>query len=289
MPTEVELLSDISFFEPLDDEERAVLAQHIDDRHFAPGVTIFRDGEPGGALYLIRKGEVEMWLFDEDKQRVTLATFGDGEFFGELSLLDAEPRSATATTLVDTDVLIVDRDDLRILFSKKPEAALDVLSALGKRLRQTNQIVRSRATRNVNEVFEENLSFGDRLADWLTARIGTMGFIYANALWFGVWIGITLGWIPGVAPFDPFPFGLLTMIVSLEAIFLSLFVLISQNRSNAKDRLRSELDYRVNVKAELEIGQLHEKVDAVREELLSAIGMLPGHAAEPKDGSQDSG
>lgn len=277
MPTEVELLSDISFFEPLDDEERTVLAQHIDHRRYAPGTTIFRDGEPGGALYLIRRGEVEMWLFDEDKKRVTLATFGDGDFFGELSLLDAEPRAATATTLAETEVLIVDREDLRILFGKKPDAALDVLSVLGKRLRQTNEIVRSRAARNVNELFEENLSFGDRLADWLTGRVGTMGFIYANTVWFGVWIAINLGWIPGAPPFDPFPFGLLTMIVSLEAIFLSLFVLISQNRSDAKDRLRSELDYRVNVKAEIEIGQLHEKMDTLREELSSALTLLARH------------
>jgi uncharacterized membrane protein len=280
MSTEVELLSDVSFFESLDDEERAVLAQHIDHRLYPTGATIFRDGEPGGAMYLIRRGEVEMWLFDADKKRVVLATFGAGEFFGELSLLDAEPRAATATALADTEVLIVDREDLRVLFGKKPDAALDVLSVLGRRLRQTNDIVRSRATRNVNEVFEENLSFGDRLADRLTAGIGTMTFIYLNAAWFGIWIVINLGWIPSVTPFDPFPFGLLTMIVSLEAIFLSLFVMISQNRSDAKDRLRSELDYRVNVKAEIEISQLHEKVDEVREEVLSAIRLLSQRAQE---------
>jgi uncharacterized membrane protein len=280
------MLSDVAFFESLDDDERAVLAQHIDRRHYPAGATIFRDGEPSGAMYVIRAGEVELWLFDEDKNRVVLATFGAGEFFGELALLDEEPRTATATTLTDTDVLVVDREDLRILFSKKPDAALDVLTVLGKRLRQTNRIVRTRAARNVNELFEENLSFGDRLADWLTSRIGTMGFIYANAIWFGIWIVINLGWLFGAVPFDPFPFGLLTMIVSLEAIFLSLFVLISQNRSDAKDRLRSELDYRVNVKAELEIGQLHEKVDAVREELLQAIARATnGSANRPPTGS----
>ena len=286
MPTEVEMLSDVAFFESLDDDERAVLAQHIDRRHYPAGATIFRDGESSGAMYVIRTGEVELWLFDEDKNRVVLATFGDGEFFGELALLDEEPRSATATTLTETDVLVIDREDLRILFSKKPDAALDVLSVLGRRLRQTNQIVRSRAARNVNDVFEEQLTLGDRLADRLTAGIGTMRFSYLNAIWFGVWIVINLQLIPGLAPFDPFPFGLLTMIVSLEAIFLSLFVMISQNRSNAKDRVRSELDYRVNVKAELEIGQLHDKIDEVREELLRAIGRAPDVSANrPPTGS----
>ena len=280
MSTDAGLLSDISFFESLDEDERGVLAQHIDRRRYNAGATIFRDGEPGGAMYAIRSGQVELWLYDEDKNRVVLGTFGEGEFFGELSLLDEEQRSATATALTHTDVLVIDRQDLQLLFAQKPNAALDVLSVVGKRLRQTNKIVRSRAARNVNDMFEEQLSFGDRLADRLTAGIGTMKFVYVNAAWFGVWIVVNTGLIAGVISFDEFPFGLLTMIVSLEAIFLSLFVLISQNRSDAKDRLRSELDYRVNVKAELEIGQLHDKVDAVREELLHAISMISPHVKE---------
>ena len=271
MSTEFELLSDVSFFGSLDDEERAELAKHIDHRRYTAGSTIFRHGEPSGAMFVIHSGEVELWLFDDDKQKVVLGTFGSGDFFGELSLLDQEPRAATATVLSETEVLVVDREDLRLLFAKKPDAALDVMSVLGKRLRQTNDIVRTRAARNVNEAFEEKLSLGDRLADGLTAAVGTMGFVYVNALWFGAWIAINLGLVPGLAPFDPFPFGLLTMIVSLEAIFLSLFVMISQNRADAKDRLRSELDYRVNVKAEIEIGQLHEKVDTLRDELLRAL------------------
>ena len=280
MSTDAGLLSDISFFESLDEDERGVLAQHIDRRRYNPGATIFRNGEPGGAMYAIRSGQVELWLYDEDKNRVVLGTFGEGEFFGELSLLDEEQRSATATALTHTDVLVIDRQDLQLLFAQKPNAALDVLSVVGKRLRQTNKIVRSRAARNVNDAFEEQLSFGDRLADGLTAGIGTMKFVYVNAAWFGVWIVVNTGLIPGVISFDEFPFGLLTMIVSLEAIFLSLFVLISQNRSDAKDRLRSELDYRVNVKAELEIGQLHDKVDDVREELLQAISTISPHVKE---------
>jgi len=285
MSTEAALLSDITFFQSLDDDERAVLAGQIERRRFPAGATIFRDGESGGAMYLIHRGQVELWVFDADKTRVTLGTFGEGEFFGELSLLDAEPRSATATTTTDAEVLTIDREDLRLLFTQKPDAALDVLTVLGKRLRHTNQIVRSRAARNVNDLFEERLSIGDRLADRLTTGIGTMRFVYANAVWFGVWIAVNTGLIPGLAPFDPFPFGLLTMIVSLEAIFLSLFVLISQNRSNAKDRLRSELDYRVNLKAELEIGQLHEKVDRLREELLqtTASNVRRAAPASPRD------
>ncbi len=273
MATEAALLADVGFFKLLDEDERAVLAQQIERRTFPAGTTIFRDRDPGGTMYLIRAGRVELWLYDADRERVVLATFEDGDFFGELSLLDEEPRSATATTLAETEVLIIDRTDLQLLFTQKPHAALDVMSVLGARLRTTSEIVRSRAARNPNEVIEEHLTWGDRLADWMTNSIGTMNFIYFSAIWFIVWIVLNVGFIAGLTPFDPFPFGLLTMIVSLEAIFLSIFVMISQNRTDAKDRIRSELDYRVNVKAETEIAELHQKIDDMRSELIRAIDL----------------
>ncbi len=273
MATEAALLADVGFFKLLDEDERAVLAQQIERRTFPAGTTIFRERDAGGVMYLIRAGRVELWLYDADHQRVVLATFTEGDFFGELSLLDEEPRSATATTLTETEVLMIDRTDLQLLFTQKPHAALDVLAVLGNRLRTTSEIVRSRAARNPNEVIEEHLTWGDRLADWMTNSIGTMSFIYFSAIWFIVWIVLNVGFIAGVTPFDPFPFGLLTMIVSLEAIFLSIFVMISQNRTDAKDRIRSELDYRVNVKAETEIGELHQKIDDMRSELIRAIDL----------------
>jgi uncharacterized membrane protein len=268
MLTEVDLLSDVSLFAPLDDEERAVLARHIDQRRFPAGATIFRYGEPGGTMFVIHRGEVELWLFDEDKHRVTLGTFGDGEFFGELSLFDEEPRSATATTLADTDVLVVDREDLHLLFTQKPTAALDVLSVLSKRLRQTNEIVRSRASRNVNELFEEKLTIGQRLADKIAEFGGSWPFVT-------LFLGILAAWIAAnsvaARPFDPFPFILLNLALSCLAALQAPIIMMSQNRANAKDRLRAELDYRVNVKAELEIGQLHDKLDDLRQEVLRAL------------------
>ncbi len=274
MPTEAELLEEVSFFENLDDDERAVLAQHIDHRRFAAGTTIFRHGEPSGALYVIHHGEVELWLLDEDKQRVVLGTFGDGEFFGELSLLDEEPRSATATTIADTDVLVVDREDLRLLFTQKPSAALDVLSVLGKRLRQTNDIVRSRAARNVNEEFEEKLTLGQRLADKIAEFGGSWPFVIAFIVLMASWI--TLNSVLAT-PYDPYPFILLNLALSCLAALQAPIIMMSQNRANAKDRLRSELDYRVNVKSELEISELHDKIDSLSDELLRRIESRPQH------------
>lgn len=274
MSAELDWLSDISFFNLLDHDERVVLSKQVEARHFLAGSVIFKAGDPGNSMYVIRTGQIEISLIDEDRQHVVLAVFSDGDFFGELSLLDAEPRSSTAKALTESDVVLIDRQDLELLFTQKPHAALDMLSVIGKRLRDNDKIISMRASRNANEVIEEQLTFGDRLADRLTSAIGTMKFVYFSALWFGVWITLNVGLLPGVNTFDPFPFGLLTMAVSLEAIFLSIFVLISQNRMNAKDRVRSELDYQVNVKAEIEVAQLHQKLDEVREEFLEAVGVL---------------
>jgi uncharacterized membrane protein len=268
MPAETESLSDIPLFQSLDEDERAVLAQHIDYRSFPGGATIFRDGDAGGAMYLIRSGLVELWLYDDDRNRVVLGTFGHGEFFGELSLLNDEPRTATATALDGAELLVIDRDDLRRLFVQKPDAALDMLTTLGRRLRETNQLVRTRASRNVNDAFEEKLTIGQRLADKIAEFGGSWPFVI-------IFLSILAAWITVNSlmqrPYDPFPFILLNLGLSCLAALQAPIIMMSQNRANAKDRLRAELDYRVNVKAELEISQLHERIDALREELHNAL------------------
>ena len=270
MATDAALLVDVGFFKLLDDDERAVLAQQIEQRVFPSGTTIFREGDSGGIMYVIRSGQVELWLYDEDRQRVVLATFEAGDFFGELSLLDQEPRSATATTLADTEVLIIDRTDLQLLFKQKPDAALDVISVLGSRLRFTSEIVRSRAARNPNEVIEERLTMGDRLADKLAAFGGSWSFI----LTFGVLLITWMAWNSiNAQPFDPFPFILLNLILSSLAALQAPVIMMSQNRADSKDRIRAELDYRVNVKAETEVGELHAKIDELRHDLLRAIDL----------------
>lgn len=270
MATDATLLADVGFFKFLDEDERAVLSQQIEQHTFPAGTTIFREGDPGGIMYVIRSGKVDLWLYDEDHQRVVLATFEEGEFFGELSLLDQEARSATATTVTETEVLVIDRLDLRLLFAQKPDAALDVVSALGNRLRLTSDIVRSRAARNANEVIEERLTVGDRMADKLAAFGGSWKFILTFGALLITWMifnSIT------AQPFDPFPFILLNLVLSSLAALQAPVIMMSQNRADIKDRIRGELDYRVNVKAETEIADLHAKLDELRTDLMRAIDL----------------
>ena len=159
------------------------------------------------------------------------------------------------------------------MFQKRPDAALNMIASMGDLLREADNLLRTRVSRNVNEEMEEHLSALQRIADWIAWFSGSMAFLILNGLWFLIWIGFNTLPAPE-KQFDPFPFGLLTMIVSLEAIFLSCFVLISQNRQAAKDKIRSDIEYEVNIKAELEIGHLHEKVDDLQERMLQRLNRI---------------
>src|SRR5258708_12052170 len=168
---------------------------------------------------------------------------------------------------MDAELFVLDRYDLLLLFQKHPDSGLNMLAAICEMLREADNLLRTRVSRNVNEEFEEKLWTLERIAGWIGWFSGRMQLLIINGLWFVIWIAANT--VPDKdSQFDPFPFGLLTMIVSLEAIFLSCFVLISQNRQAAKDKVRSDIEYDVNIKAELEVAHLHEKVDHIHEELL---------------------
>jgi len=267
MPCDARTLAEVELFEHLNDDDRAGLAGVIDVRKLAAGDTLFQVGEPGESLYVVRSGEVELFIKDTAGQRIPLAIVGAGEVFGELALLDRSPRTATAVALADTELLELDRDDLLLLFRTSPAAALRLLAAMGRMTRKADELLRTRVSRNANEEAEENVGTLQHIADWISWFSGSMWFLLINAVWFVVWIAVNT--LPlGVPAFDPYPFGLLTMIVSLEAIFLSCFVLISQNRQAEKDRVRSDIEYEVNIKAELEVAHLHEKTDRIHAEML---------------------
>lgn len=267
MPCDVALLAEVELFEHVSDDDRARLAEFIDLRELAAGDTLFRVGEPGESLYIVRAGEVELFIRDTAGQKIALTVAGPNEVFGELALLDRGPRTATALALTDTQLLELDRDDLLLLFQKSPNAALRLLAAMSHMTRKADELLRTRVSRNANEEAEEKITALERMADWISWFSGSMQFLLLNAVWFVIWIAVNV-WSLGVPQFDPFPFGLLTMIVSLEAIFLSCFVLISQNRQADKDRVRSNIEYEVNIKAELEIAHLHEKTDRIHSEML---------------------
>jgi CRP/FNR family cyclic AMP-dependent transcriptional regulator len=273
MATDVALLAGVPFFQYLDDEERAVLAQQLDVLRLPKGEPVFHVDDPGGTLYVIREGCVEVFLKDDTGERIVLETPGPGEVFGELSFLDGGARSASVVVTEDLEALAVDRDDLNHLFRTHPEAGLDIIAAMGKRLRRSVELLRHTASRNVNVEVEDRRTTVERWADWISAFSGSIPFLMLHVVFFAVWILLNVNWLPGWKPpmFDPFPFGLLTMVVSLEAIILSVFVLLSQNRQAAKDRIRSDVEYEVNLKAELEVAQLHEKIDRLHAESLGRL------------------
>jgi len=267
MPCDALMLEDVELFEHLNADDRATLAEVIDARRLAAGDTLFKVGEPGESLYVVRSGEVELFIKDTAGQRIPLAIVGTGEVFGELALLDHSPRTATAIAMSDSMLLELDRGDLLLLFQRSPAAALGLLAAMGRMTRKADELLKTRVSRNVNEEVAEHLSFVQRSVDWISWFAGSMWFLALTAVWFVVWIAVNM--VPlGVPQFDPYPFGLLTMITSLEAIFLSCFVLISQNRQAEKDRVRADIEYEVNIKAELEVAHLHEKTDRIHAEML---------------------
>jgi len=274
MSTDSTLLAEVPFFQLLDDAERELLASHLEVVRFAKGEIVCSYGDPGDSLYLIRSGAVEAFVKDTTGERIVLERAAAGDFFGELSLLDGGPRSASVEVIEDLEALRLDREELQQFLQRHPAVALDLLAATGRRLRETGQRLRGTASRNVNEEVEDRRTVIQKAADWIAAFSGSIAFLVIHIVWFAAWILLNVNAVPGVPPFDPFPYGLLTMIVSLEAIVLSVFVLLSQNRQAEKDRVRSDVEYQVNLKAELEIAHLHEKVDRLHGEVVGRLDRL---------------
>lgn len=281
MPCDPAMLVRSELFEHLTEEDREGLAQVVDVREVPAGSTLFQVGEPGESLFIVTTGEVELYIRDTTGQKIVLTVAADGQIFGELALLDGGGRTATAVALVDTELLELDRDDLLLLFRKTPDAAVRLLAAMGHMTRKADDLLRTRVSRNVNDEVEEHLSGFQKVADWIAWFSGSMAFLLINAGWFLTWIAVNT--LPlGIEHFDPFPFGLLTMIVSLEAIFLSCFVLISQNRQAEKDHVRSDVEYEINIKAELEVAHLHEKTDKIHTDMLERFNRIEKALGAPR-------
>jgi uncharacterized membrane protein len=273
MAANVELLANVPLFEFLDEKERADLATRIEEVTFPADHLVFAAGDPGDAMYVIRSGEVEIFFKDNTGHKIVLETAAAGDFFGDISLLDRGARTASAQTVGSVEALKIDPHDLDGLVRSYPQAAFHLLSAMGRRVRVTAELLRHTASRNVNVEVEDKRSPIDKAADWIAAFTGSIAFLLIHVVLFAVWIGWNTLFADD-ARFDPFPFGLLTMAVSLEAIILSVFVLLSQNRQIEKDRVRSDVEYDVNLKAELEVMQLHEKVDRLTSDVLVRLATI---------------
>jgi len=276
MPSPAETLADVPLFALLDENERSILASQVDLVQLRAGELVFSYGEPGDSMYVVCSGTVEIFFKNDTGDRIVLETARAGDFFGEISLLDGGPRTASALVLEDVEALRVDHDDLEELLRLKPHAAADLLAATGKRLRESSRLLRHTASRNVNKEHKDNRTAVMRVADWISDFSGSLPFLFIHLGLFLIWIVLNVSPLvrSKVGGFDPFPFGLLTMAVSLEAIVLSVFVLLSQNRQMERERVRNDVEFDINLKAELQIHQMHEKVDELQEALFDRLARM---------------
>jgi len=250
--TRQELLAKIPLFESLTDDDLNALTIRLEESEFASGEVIFNQGDEGTSLFIIEDGAVDI-CYGEGAGNVTLATLFNGQYFGELSLFDGAPRSATATAAKPTRVIRLDREDLVDFVHKNPAAALRIIEEMGDRLRQTNELMSRQVSRNVLQEQEETLTFGQRIADRVAAFGGSWPFIIIFAAVMTVWMSIN---VLRMANFDPYPFILLNLCLSTVAAIQAPIIMMSQNRQSTKDKLLAENDYQVNLKAEMEIAAL---------------------------------
>jgi uncharacterized membrane protein len=284
MPADPRMLKTIPLFMSMDDEERAALAAIMDEVTFRANQEIFTAEETGGTFYIVQAGQVELSIVDDDGEKLVLEMLESGDFFGELSLLDGGTRSATATATQRSDVLVLERHEFLDLLMQRPHMAQDVLISQAKRIRRTDSLLRRRVSRNPNEAIEERETFGERVADMVAKFGGSWTFIFSFAAILIVWALLNTLLLPSSDHWDPYPFILLNLFLSMLAAIQAPVIMMSQNRQDAKDRIRSELDYQVNLKAELGVSTLLRETDTIKE-LLADIDARLARVPSGGDGS----
>jgi uncharacterized membrane protein len=267
-----EILRDIPLFALLDDEEMAVLAGQVELRTFAARHRIYKIGDAGGQAYVMVSGKVRVTTVDEDHQEVVVDEPACGEFFGFASMLDQTPHQTSAIALEEAVCMEVDRKDIAVLLERKPQAGMDMLTVLGRQFHASQQLVRIRSYRNPNEVIEEEMTAGERVADAVAKFGGSWSFIIAFGLALVIYSAISIGL--GKNSWDPYPFILLNLFLSMLAAIQAPVIMMSQNRQDTKDRLRGELDYDVNRRAEAEIKALSQKVHLMGDKIVDVEELL---------------
>ena len=265
MVSRPEELRHIPLFALLDDEEIAVLAAQVELKTFAPRQRIYKMGEPGKNAYVMLSGRVHVTTVDQDHQEVLVDAPSHGEFFGLASMLEETPHQTNALALDETTCLEVSRDDIAVLLQRKPMAGMDMLTVLGRQFHASQQLVRLRAQRNSNEVIEEEMTFGQRIADEVARFGGSWTFIILFGVVLLTYTAVNIG-LRGRA-WDPYPFILLNLFLSMLAAIQAPVIMMSQNRLDTKDRVRGELDYEVNRRAECEIQNLSNKLNMISEKI----------------------
>jgi uncharacterized membrane protein len=272
MPCNPEVLKHVPLFASLDTEETEVLAGQVQLRQFAPRQRIYKIGDPGGQAYVMVTGRVRVTTVDEDHQEVVVDEPSHGEFFGFASMLEETPHQTSATALEATDCLEIRRSAIETLLQRKPLAGMNMLAVLGKQFHASQQLVRIRAMRNANEIIEERATFAERVADKVVTMGGSWTFIISFALSTAIYSAVNV-WL-GRRAWDPYPFILLNLILSLLAAIQAPLIMMSQNRQDSKDRVRNELDYAVNRRAESEIQGLARKLNLLGEQMGDVEEML---------------
>jgi CRP/FNR family cyclic AMP-dependent transcriptional regulator len=284
---EADSLSRIPLFKRLTPEELEQLAKEVDQVRFDADETIFNEQDKGDALYVVESGSVRIWVLDEDVEPVTLKELEPGEFFGELAVLDRGPRSTNATAISETALHRLSSDDFQKFLMSHPDIAIDIICEIGARMRQTNLLVSQRATRNINVEMEQRATIGQRIADRVASFGGSWTFIIIYVSFLACWIALNTFFLvhygrgENGAQFDPYPYILLNLMLSMTAALQAPIIMMSQNRAAEKDRLAAEQDFKVNLKSELMLEELMRKSrgrDDQIEKIAEAVKEIAGQA-----------
>jgi CRP/FNR family cyclic AMP-dependent transcriptional regulator len=272
-----EVLRQVPLFSLFDDDEIAVLASQVELHTFAPRQRIYRIGEPSESAYVMVSGIVRVTTVDEDQQEVVVDEPSRGEFFGFASMLDQTPHQTNATAVEEAVCIQVDRRDIAVLLERKPLAGMDMLAVLGRQFHAAQQLVRVRAARNPNQVIEEKATTGERIADAVAGFGGSWTFIIAFAIVLTVYTAVNVAL--GGRAWDPYPFILLNLFLSMLAAVQAPVIMMSQNRQDQKDRLRSEMDFDVNRRSETEIQGLARSLRQLGDKIDDVEGLLQRQVA----------
>ena len=265
----LEALRSVPLFASLDDDAARELRSLLSDKTVPQNTRLFRQGDKGDAMYLIESGRVRISIRDDDEQELTLAELAQGDFFGEMSLIDGRQRSADAKVIEDAQLAILSRDAFLSFVRTSPDVALEMLAALTDRLRRTDELLRSRVSRNANEEEKARLTLADRAADLIAEFGGSWKFIGVSIALIVFWI-IFNSWIL-IRGFDPAPYQMLNLVLAVIAGMQAPIIMMSQNRQGEKDRLRADLDYQVNLKNELSLAEVLRRLDVLESERLPKL------------------
>ena len=267
-----EVLKHVPLFALLDEEETAVLAGQVRVKTFVPRQRIYKIGDSSGQAYIVVSGRVRVSTVDQEHQEVVVDEPSHGEFFGFASMLEQTPHQTEAVAIEEAECIEVNQEDIAVLLQRKPLAGMDMLRVLGRQFHASQQLVRLRANRHPNEVIEKDATFGERIADVVAGFGGSWTFIISFGIALAVYM--TIDAALGRKAWDPYPYILLNLFLSMLASVQAPIIMMSQNRQDTKDRLRGELDYDVNRRAEVEIQGLARKLNVMSEKIGDVEEML---------------